>query len=49
MERFEASFDSLRNYQCPEWFRDGRPTLVLETGSMMRNRNTKIQNRLLKC
>ena len=24
MERFEASFDSLRNYQCPEWFRDAK-------------------------
>ena len=21
-QRFEATFDSLRTYQCPEWFRD---------------------------
>ena len=21
-QRFEATFDSLRMYQCPEWFRD---------------------------
>ena len=24
MEKFEATFDSLRNYQCPEWFRDAK-------------------------
>ena len=24
MKKFEATFDSLRNYQCPEWFRDAK-------------------------
>lgn len=23
-QQFEATFDSLRNYQCPEWFRDAK-------------------------